>query len=406
MSTAPFATVDITMSAFKADPHPTFARWRSSAPVVRVALRGPARGAKEAFLVARYGDVSALLRDARLVKEAANAGLANPSAPGFVRPLMRNMLALDDPDHARLKHLVQKAFSSRRVATMQAQAEAASERLIDGLVKRRTFDLIEDYALPLPVAVISEMLGVPERDRLRFARWSGALIRAGSSRLSMVTSMPQIIAFLRYLKWFIAAKHADPADDLVSDLVHLEQAGDRLDQDELMAMVAILLNAGHETTTGLIGNGVLALLDQPEAAHRLRTEAAVMATGIEELLRFAGPVATTTHRYAREDMEIAGTRIPRGSLVLGLVGSANRDPAQFDDADRLVPDRLPNRHLGFGEGSHYCVGAALARMEGTIAFRHILERLPSLRVTVTRADLPFRPGLVLTGLSKCPVTLD
>jgi cytochrome P450 len=405
MSNAPFDTVDITASAFKADPHPTYRRWRSAAPVVRVPLRGPARGADHAFLVARYDDVSALLKDARLAKEPANAGLANPAAPGFVRPLMRNMLALDDPDHSRLKRLVQKAFSSRRVALMQAQAEAASERLIDGLIQRRTFDLVNDYALPLPVAVISEMLGVPEGDRLRFARWSGALIRAGSSRWSVVTSMPHIIAFLLYLKRFIAAKRANPAEDLVSDLVQMEQAGDRLNHDELMAMVAILLNAGHETTTSLIGNGILALLDQPEAAQELRTQPEVMETGIEELLRFAGPAATTTHRYAREDMQIAGAHIPRGSLVLGLISSANRDDAQFADAERLNLSRTPNRHLGFGEGAYYCVGAALARMEGKVAFRHLLERMPGMRLAVDRADLSFRPGLVLTGLARCPVIL-
>jgi cytochrome P450 len=405
MQSAPFENIDIASPAFKADPHPTFARWRSNAPVVRVAWRGPARVADDLFLLSRYADVAALLRDPRFVKEPRHAGRVTPRVPRFVQPLMRNMLALDEPDHARLKRLVQKAFSSRRVALMQAQAEVESSRLLDAVIGRRHFDLIEDYALPLPVAVISGMLGVAVQDRLRFARWSGALIRAGGSRLAMMMAIPQIIAFLRYLKALIAEKRANPADDLVSELLQGD-VGEGLDQDELMAMIAILLNAGHETTTSLIGNGVLALLDQPDAFQRLRDRPETMETAVEELLRWCGPVLTTTHRYASEDLAIAGCSIPRGALVLGLVGSANRDADHFPGADRLDLGRAPNRHLAFGEGRYYCVGAALARMEGEVAFRHITGRLSGLRLACPRSALQFRPGLVLTGIARCPVTLD
>lgn len=404
MTNAPFENVDIASPAFKADPLPTFARWRNETPVVRVRLRGPARGADEAFLFARYAEVSALLKDETLAKESANAGLPERKPPVFVRPLMRNMLALDNPDHARLKRLVQSAFTPRRILSLQAQTEAVSFRLIDRLRKRPRFDLIRDYALPLPVAVISEMLGIPERDRRKFARWSGALILAGTSGFALVTALPEIIAFLRYLRRFIVSKRDDPADDLVSDLVRQEAQGERLNQDELMAMVAILLSAGHETTTNLIGNGMLALLERPERREQLRTEPGLLDPGIEELLRFAGPVATSTHRYARMDMAIAGVPIPRGSLVLGLIGSANRDELQFEEPDTLDFARAPNRHLTFGEGGHYCVGAALARMEGRIAFGHLLQQLPGLKLAVDRAGLSFRPGLVLSGLRKLPVT--
>lgn len=396
-----FSSVDITAPGFKADPHPVFAQWREDAPIVRVGMRGPAAGADEAFLVTRYADVSALLKDRRLVKQPDNAGLKDPWVPRLVRPLMRNMLALDDPDHARLKRLVQSAFNPRRIEMMQLRTEEISSALIDKLQAGKPFDLVHDYALPLPVAVISDMLGVPPRDRLRFASWSGALIRGAASTWNMVKSIPQIFAFLRYLKELIASKRSRPGDDLVLDLVQREIEGDSLDHDELLAMVAILLSAGHETTTNLIGNGVVALLDDADAAEEWRRDSGAPETAIDEMLRFAGPVMTSTHRYAREDVDIAGVRIGRGSLVLGVIASANRDELQFAQADRLVLGRSPNRHLTFGEGGHYCVGARLARMEGQIAFRHLMTKLPMLRLADNRSEVRYQKGLVLSGPAQC-----
>lgn len=400
---APFSPIDITAPAFKANPHSVFAAWRAETPIIRVGLRGPAAGAAEAFLVTRYADVSAVLKDKRLVKQPGNAGLPDLKAPAFVRPLMKNMLALDDPDHARLKRLVQAAFNPRRIERMRAKTEAISHELIDRLPFGKPFDLMHDYALPLPVAVISDMLGVPKQDRLRFARWSGALIRGSASRWGMITSTPQIIAFLRYLKQFIATKRVQPDDDLVSDLIREEIEGDRLDHEELMAMVAILLNAGHETTTSLIGNGVIALIDDPDARAQWQSGLTGPDIATEEMLRFTGPVFTSTHRYASEDIEIAGIRIPRGALVLGVVTSANRDESIFHAADRLALDRTPNRHLTFGEGGHYCVGASLARLEGQVAFRHLTTRLPNLRLHGDRQNVAYRRGLILSGPAECRV---
>ena len=223
---APLSPIDITSPAFKANPHPVFARWRQESPVVRVNLHGPAAGAAEAFLVTRYSDVSTLLKNKSFVKQPGNAGLKDQRVPRFIRPLMRNMLALDDPDHARLKRLVQAAFNPRRVGLMQSITEAVSSKLIDKLPSDKPFDLMREYALALPVAVISDMLGVPEKDRMRFAVWSSALIRGSASRWDMVTSMPQIVAFLRYLGWLIAFKREQPGDDLISDLVQQEIEGD------------------------------------------------------------------------------------------------------------------------------------------------------------------------------------
>ncbi len=380
-----------------------YTRLRDETPVVRAMLRGIAPGACETFLISRYADVSAALKDVRLVKDPLNAGLEATPVPALFRPLMRNMLALDDPDHARLKRLVQSAFTPRRVEMMSAHARAASTALLDGLAGRSTFDLIREYALPLPVAVISELLGVPERDRRRFARWSGALLR-GTSMKALLTSLPDIIAFLRYLKRLIAMKRAAPKDDLVSALVSAEAGDDRkLDSEELAAMIAILLSAGHETTANLIGNGILALIQNPEGAEAVRSDPAIMETGVEELLRYASPVEMSTMRDARETLNVAGNEIPRGARVVCLIASANQDERHFQRADQLDLLRSPNRHVSFGEGGHYCLGASLARLEGKIAIPDILMRFPNLRLGTSADRLRWRANPVLTGLERLPL---
>jgi cytochrome P450 len=402
---APFLDVDLASAVVKRDPFPLYQRLRDGKPVVRFRPRGPAGGGAEAFAIARYADVSALAKDRRFTKERENAGLAPQRMPRFMQPLTRNMLALDDPDHARLKRLVQAAFTPRRIAMMQARTQDLSTRLLDGLAKRKRFDFIADYAMPLPVAVISELLGVPPSDQNSFARWSGALIRAGHSNVSTILALPNILRFLSYLKRFIVMKRADPQDDLVSALVAAEADGEKLDAEELMAMIGILLSAGHETTVNVLGNGMLTLLTQPEAMAQLQAQPAITETAVEELLRFCGPIATLTHRYAMEDLEISGARVPKGALVFGLVASANRDERQFEQADKLDLTRSPNRHLTFGEGGHYCIGASLARMESAIAFRDILARFPTLRLAEKPDQLDWTPGLVLRGLRKLPVAI-
>jgi cytochrome P450 len=380
-----------------------YARLRNETPVARANLRGIAPGTRETFLISRYADVSAALKDVRLAKDPLNAGLAAAPVPALFRPLMRNMLALDDPDHARLKRLVQSAFTPRRVEMMAAHARAASTALLDRLARRRSFDLIREYALPLPIAVISELLGIPERDRRRFARWSGALLR-GTSTSAMLTSFPEIIAFLRYLQRLIAMKRAAPQDDLVSALVAAEAGDDRkLDGEELAAMIAILLSAGHETTVNLIGNGVLALMQNPEGAQMVRSDPAIMETGVEELLRYVSPVEMSTMRYARETLDVAGYEIRRGSRVICLIASANRDERHFPRADQLDLLRSPNRHVSFGEGGHYCLGASLARLEGKIAIPDILMRFPNLRLGTSADRLRWRANPVLTGLERLPL---
>jgi cytochrome P450 len=401
---APFIDVDFASAVFKRDPFPTYKELQLNTPVGRFRASGPAGGNAVSYAISRYADVSALIKDDRFVKDTANAGLPPMRVPGFMRPLMRNMLAMDDPDHARLKKLVMAAFTPKRVEMMRERTKAISSQLLDKLARRTHFDIIADYALPLPVTVISDLLGVPAPDQVKFAKWSGALIRAGRSNMSALLSLPGILRFLRYLKYLIALKRAEPQDDLVSALVAAEAEGDKLNSEELMAMIAILLSAGHETTVNLIGNGMHTLLTHPDAMAQLRSQPEIIGSAVEELLRFSGPVATLTHRYAKEDAEIAGTLIPKGSLVFGLVAAANRDEKQFENADQVVLTRSANRHLSFGEGGHYCVGASLARMEGAIAINDLLQRMPNLSLAQPPETLTWTSGLVvLRGLDHLPV---
>ncbi len=396
--------LNIASSDFKTNAYPLYSRLREEKPVCKTVL--PTK--QEAWLVARYDDVSRLLKDQRFVKDPANAmtpeQLARePRTPKMFAPLTRNMLGLDDPDHARLKRLVQAGFTPRRIEQLSARTEDIAAKLLDRLNGKTHFDLIADFAMPFPVTVISELLGVPETDRARFARWSHTLLSMPLGSWKMVFSVPDIVRFMRYLRKLVAMKRDYPEDDLVSALVSLESEGEKLNGDELLAMIAILLSAGHETTTNLIGNGMLALLQNPDAFEQLKSEPSLIDTAIEELLRFSGPVETSTFRYAREDLEIEGVAIPKGGLVLGIVASANRDQRQFQNAHILDIARSPNRHLTFGEGGHYCVGAALARMEGQIAFNAILKRFPHLHLDAPVASLKWREGLVLRGLKALPV---
>jgi cytochrome P450 len=397
--------IELASAAHKAAAHEAYARLRNETPICRVKIGM----GQQAWLLTRYEDVSRLLKDERLAKDPANAMTPEmlakqPKIPTFLTPLTRNMLGMDDPDHARLKKLVQAGFTPKRMDQLAGRTEAIAEDLIRGFRGQARFDLIEQFALPLPVTIISELLGVPEADRARFARWSQILLSAPAGSWRIVLSLPGMINFVRYLRKLIAMKRQRPADDLVSALVAIEADGDRLSGEELQAMIAILLSAGHETTTNLIGNGTLALLKNTRAREKLAAEPEIAGRAVEELLRYDGPVEATTFRYARNDMELAGARIARGDIVLGGVLSANRDERQFSDAQSLDFERKSNRHLSFGEGGHYCVGAALARMEGRVAFNALLRHFPGMKLAMSETDLKWRPSLVLRGMERLLLT--
>jgi cytochrome P450 len=267
-------------------------------------------------------------------------------------------------------------------------------------------DLIDDYALPIPTTIIAEMLGVPARERGRFHRWSAAIVSSTSSRWGTLKAIPNVMAFVRYIRKLIELRRRTPEDDLVSALVKGEESSDQMDGDELLAMIFLLLIAGHETTVNLISNGTLSLMENPEQMDRLRNEPSLIKSAIEELLRFNGPLETATERYARKDVEIHGVLIPKGGLTYAVLASANRDEKEFENPDHLDFAREPNRHLAFGYGIHYCLGAPLARMEAQIAIGTLLRQLPRLRLAMPAGSLRWKPGLVLRGLERLPVAFD
>lgn len=399
--------VNILSAEFKANPYPYYARLRAEAPVSRVIL--PTK--EPIWLITRYDDVATVLKDERFTKNKSVAMTPQQLADQpwfqklFASPLFkslnRSMLAVDPPDHTRLRALVSKVFAPRLIEQMRERIHALTDELLDHVQNRGRMDLIRDYALPLPATIIAEMLGVPAEDRHRFHRWSQALFV--SSTWGVCKAIPNIFAFMRYIRKIIKKRRADPRDDLVSALVRAEEAGDTLNEDEMVSMILLLLVAGHETTVNLIGNGTLALLQHPDQMEKLRNDPALIKPALEELLRYASPVVATTERYAYEDATISGVSVTRGEMVFAVIASANRDERQFANPDKLDITREPNRHLSFGLGNHFCLGASLARLEGQIAINTLLRRLPDLRLAVAPDELRWRPGLILRGLEALPV---
>jgi cytochrome P450 len=405
LSSFEYRSVDITAASFKANPFPFYAHLRSAAPVFPISL--PRYG--RSWLVTRYDDVMSVLRDDRhFVKDRRLA--APPEQPtrgaGLARlfePLQRNLLSLEGGDHRRLRALVQKAFTPSMIEQLRSQVQVVADRALDRVQPARRMDLVADFALPVPLTMIGRILGVPERDQRRFSRWTRAFVSVGGSRFPIL-QVPSMLRFMRYLRKLIAERRGQPADDLISGLVLAQEADDRLTDDEVLAMVFLLLSAGHETTLNLIGSGALALLEHPDQCQRLRAEPELSVSAVEELVRFVAPVETATQRYALEDTMVASTHIPRGELVLAVIASANRDSAVFDDPDVLDISRSNNKHLGFGQGVHYCLGAPLARLEGQVALGTLLRRAPDLRLAVPPEELRWRSTLIVRGLKALPVT--
>jgi cytochrome P450 len=395
-------TVNIASREFKADPYPFYARLRAEAPVYRTVLPDK----QPAWLITRYDDVFIVLKDEqRFVKDKRAAGAKIPWVPPMFKAFERNLLDLDGADHARLRGLIHKAFTPRMIEQMRQRVQVLSNELLDSAERKRQFDLIRDYALPVPMTIISEILGVPPKDRLRFARWSKDMISGSASSIGLVRAIPNLIAIARYLRWLIKERRAIPQDDLITALVQAEEAGDQLSEDELVSMVFVLLVAGHETTVNLIGSGALALLENPDQMRLLRQNPELIKTGIEELLRYVSPVEQATERYARETVTLHEVTIPRGGLVYAVLASANRDEQQFEHADKLDVTRDARKHLAFGQGVHYCVGAPLARLEGQIAISTLIQRMPNLRLAAAPNNLRWRSCLTVRGLEALPVAL-
>jgi cytochrome P450 len=401
---------EIASPRFKADPWTVCAHLRAEQPVARVPLRGGA----EAYLVTRYEDAVVVLRDDRFVKNARNArnpeDVRQPWLPRSLRPLLHHMLDTDRDEHQRLRSLVRDAFAPKYIAQLEPHVRDRTIELLDRMAGARRADLQADYALRLPLAIISDILRVSERDRERVRRWFskfGQLDVGASNRpsIGMLLKLPDVFGMMRFIRRLVADRRADCGDDLVSRLAGVQEHGDRLTDDELVAMVALLLIAGYVTTVNLIATGMLLLLRHPDQLSRLRDEPHRATVAIEELLRLATPVSVATERYAAEDVRIAGVTIPRGSLVLVVIVSANADQAHFPEPQRLDLARVDNRHLSFGQGRHYCLGAPLARLEGRVAITELVRRFPDLRLAVPAEQLRWRTGVSLRTLVSLPVLL-
>lgn len=395
---------------FKSNPYPTYATLRAEAPLYR---RVAADGKTAICFLTRYDDVTAFLRDhKRFVKNINNTlspeeRAQQPPSPPLLRLLGNHMLNLDPPDHTRLRALVNKAFTGQIVTQLEPRIQVIADQLLDRVQPQGAMDLIEDFAFPLPMIVIAELLGIPSRDRLRFRTWSTAFVTPSTNlqrSANKLAKASQVMTdFTRYMRQVFAERRQEPRNDLISRLLQAEENGDTLSEEELFSMMILLIVAGHETTVNLIGNGMLALLQNPEQQALLHAQPALLPAAIEEMIRYDGPVERATMRFAAEDVLFEGKLIHRGDAVSLVLAGADHDPAHFTCPECFDITRENNRHLGFGLGIHYCLGSALARVEGQIAINTLLQRFPTLRLTTPVAQLKWRKIPIMRGLHHLPV---
>ncbi|HEY2833123.1 MAG TPA: cytochrome P450 [Sporichthyaceae bacterium] len=390
------------------DPFPQFAEVRELAPVHKARLAD----GHEAWLILRYADAKQALNDPRFSKDmnkamADDAEVVAEGLPGAA--LAQHVLTMDPPEHTRLRKLVAQAFTPARVETLRPRVQELVDELCDGLAKdgpEATVDLVARFAFPLPYTVICELLGIPESDRAPLGEAFIALFLPGTEDGPPAEAVAGSKHIIDYLNQVTAYKREHPANDLITALGEARDGSAKLTQRELCSTLFQLFVAGHDTTASLIGNGMAALLLHPEQLAMLKTDLSLVPAAIEEFLRYDAPVPHSTFRYAAVDTEIGGVTIPAGDQVLISIASANRDPARFADPDALDIGREDKRHVAFGHGIHFCLGAPLGRMEGQIAFTTLLTRFPDLRLAVEMSELHWGhgDGLVLRGLNELPVS--
>lgn len=418
-SAQPIQDLKLFGRAFKNDPYPTYARLRAESPVLRRTMRNPGGHDTGICFVTRYDDVAAMLRDtAHFVKNIHNTmtpaeQAAAPQPPQLLRLVANHMLNQDAADHTRLRTLVNRAFTVPMVDRLETRivdvAQELCSRFAPRLAQGESVDLIQHFALPLPIIVIAELLGIPSRDRNRFRRWSNALISptADTERTNrkLEKSGPLIRDFIDYLRVIFAQRRASPTHDLISSLLQ-ENTADAggLREEEMFSMLLLLIVVGHETTVNLIGNGVAALLQLAKWPILVQNPALIPAA-VEETLRYDCPVERAPMRYAAQDIVWHDVQIRRGDHISLVLGSANRDETRFDRAAEFLLDRPENRHLAFGLGPHYCLGAPLARLEGRVALQVLTTRFPSLALAESPAQLRVRPHPIMRGWTRLPVRL-
>ncbi|MEU2732258.1 cytochrome P450 [Streptomyces griseoviridis] len=378
---------------FREDPYPVYARLRARGPVHRVLLPAPEN--YESWLVVGYEEARAALADQRLAKDSTKIGLQSLEE----QLIGKNLLVTDPPQHTRLRALVGRSFTARRTELLRPRIQQIADDLLDAMLPLGRADLVTSFAYPLPLTVICELLGIPDLDRTEFRKLSTEAVAPSSAE----SAVEAVTGLGEYFTQLIEDRRcAGPGDDLLSDLLRTRaEDGDQLSADELRGMAFLLLLAGHETTVNLISGGVHALLSHPDQLAVLRADMSLIDGAVEEMLRYEGPVESATFRFAAEDLEIGDTLIPRGDPVIIGLDAADRAPSRYPDPDRFDIRRDTRGHLAFGHGIHHCLGAPLARLEGRIAIRTLLERAPDLR-----ADGPpgeWLPGMLIRGVRSLPV---
>lgn len=383
--------------AFTKNPYPAYSQLREEEPVSHVRLPD----GQYAWFITRYDDALEALKNQSFIKDFTKMG---ENADNQSSIFNENMLFADMPDHRRLRGLVSKAFTPNMIEGLRNRIQEITDELLEETAGQNQINLIDEFAFPLPIIVICEMLGIPTEDRDKFRIWSNSMIEGSNSKYA--ENLEQHMRdFTQYLKQRIAVVRENPGDDLISELIIAEEQGDKLSEKELYGVVALLIIAGHETTVNFIGNSIMALLENPDQLKMLKNKPELIKTAIEETLRYNDPVEFSTSRWAREDMEFKGESIKKGDLVIIALNSANHDPSQFKDPEIFDITREKSKHLAFGKGIHACLGAPLARLEGEIAINSFFRRYPNAKMIADKNDLEWRTGMVVRGVRELPLLL-
>lgn len=410
MSTEPANTSAVGANPFRffnnqfssENPFPMLAQLRTMGALIPISL--PTGTDQMIWLVTRMEEAVEVLKDHRRFTVDSSVSSVHTlfQRRGGVGNIFmgRSMISVDEPDHRRLRGLVSKAFTPRYIASLRPSIQQIADELLDRVHDQGKMDVVHDYGYPLPITVISDMLGVPHQMRDSIRQWSEGLVSGEFSE----DRVRRANAFSEYVVELVAEKRRHPGDDLTSQLIQLEDEGDRLDEAELLSMIGLLIFAGHETTSNLISIGTLVLLDHPDQFERLKANPALIPSAVEELLRVNGPVFAPAPRFVTEDTDFAGQHLTKGDMIVVVLSSADRDERQFTDPDDLDIARSLNRHIAFGQGIHICLGAPLARLEGDIAFTTLLRRMPDLKLAIPREEVQWRGNVTLRGLKSLPVT--
>ncbi len=397
-----FQVLDFFSQKTRSNPQAVYEQMRNTEPVYHTI--GPISGSTF-WVLTRYDDCVNMLKMPQVGKEVRKhmppellARFPEPTGP--FAAIGRHLLDIDPPDHTRLRSMVHKAFTPGIVENLRPRIQQIADDLIDKMQNKAEVDLIADFGFPLPIIVIAELIGIPSEDRDRFRYWTKQILFGNNEQEVTAAAFE----FVMYMHNMIDLRRENPQNDLLSGLVVAKEDGQEMDRQELISMLFLLLVAGHETTVNLIGNGTLLLLEHPDQMQKLQHDPSLIRSAVEEMLRYNGPVETTTFRYAFEDVQIGGKTIPQGDIILASLLGANRDPAVFDRPNEFDITRDSNKHIAFGNGIHYCVGAPLARMEGAIAINTLLRRLPTLHLQPGAEDsLEWSDSILIHGLKALPV---